>query len=67
MRRVSEYLSTHIGMTLEEAEKMAIATINHVYEDIAEDSHATCEEIHMVKKSLECLHLIHELKHESKM
>ena len=54
-------------ITFDEAEHMAIATIDWIYRDIEDQSHATCEEIHTVKKCLQVLQLVHELKLEHKM
>ena len=56
-----------LPVLLKEAEHMAIATIDWIYRDIEDQSHATCEEIHTVKKCLQVLKLVHELKLEHKM
>ena len=45
----------------------ALTTINHIYQDIEDDSHATEEEVHTIKKCLEILHCVHDLRHLSKM
>lgn len=67
MERVSEYNTNHLMTVLQEAERAAIATIDYIYQDIHDDSHATCEEIHTIKKSLQCLTLIHQLKQSAKV
>lgn len=67
MERISEYNTNHLTTVLQEAERAAIATIDYVYQDIHDESHATCEEIHAIKKSLQCLLLIHQLKQIAKV
>lgn len=54
-------------LIFEEAEHMALATIDWIYRDIEDQSHATCEEIHTVKKCLQVMQLVHELRMVHKM
>ena len=67
MKSVSEYNSSCFSLAMEESERIALATIDHIYQDIEDDSHATEEEVHTVKKCLEILHITHDLRHLSKM
>lgn len=67
MKRVSEYESTCLSLAIEESERIALATIDYIYQDIEDDSHATEEEVHTIKKCLEILRNIHDLRHLSKM
>ena len=63
MKNISEYNSTCLSLAMEESERIALATINHIYQDIEDDSHATEEEVHII----EILHCVHDLRHLSKM
>ena len=67
MKRVSEYNSSCFSLAMEESERIALATIDHIYQDIEDDSHATEEEVHTIKKCLEILRNVHDLRHLSKM
>lgn len=67
MKRISEYESTCLPLAIEKAERIALATIDHIYQDIEDDSHATEEEVHTINKCLEILHKVHDLRHLSKM
>ena len=67
MKNISEYSSACLSLAMEESERIALATINHIYQDISEDSHATEEEVHIINKCLEILHKVHDLRHLSKM
>lgn len=49
------------------ANGVGIPALDHIYQDISEDSHATEEEVHTIKKCLEILHNVHDLRHLSKM
>ena len=67
MKNISEYSSACLSLAMEESERVALATINHIYQDIEDDSHATEEEVHTIKKCLEILHCVDDLRHLSKM
>lgn len=67
MKNISEYSSACLSLAMEESERVALATINHIYQDIEDDSHATEEEVHTINKCLEILHNVHDLRHLSKM
>ena len=67
MKNISDYSSACLPLAMEESERVALATIDHIYQDISEDSHATEEEVHTIKKCLEILHCVHDLRHLSKM
>lgn len=67
MKSVSEYNSSCFSLAMEESERIALATIDHTYQDIEDDSHATEEEVHTIKKCLEILRNVHDLRHLSKM
>ena len=67
MKRVSDYESTCLPLAIEESERIALATIDHIYQDIEDDSHATEEEVHTIKKCLEILHNVHDLRQLSKI
>lgn len=56
-----------LPVLLKEAEHMAISTIDWIYRNNQEEEHLTCEEMHNVKKSLQVLCLVHELKQAHKM
>ena len=67
MKNISDYSSACLSLAMEESERIALATINHIYQDIEDDSHATEEEVHTINKCLEILHNVHDLRHLSKM
>lgn len=67
MKNISDYSSACLSLAMEESERVALATINHIYQDIEDDSHATEEEVHTINKCLEILHKVHDLRHLSKM
>lgn len=67
MKNISDYSSACLSLAMEESERVALATINHIYQDIEDDSHATEEEVHTINKCLEILHNVHDLRHLSKM
>lgn len=67
MKNISDYSSACLSLAMEESERVALATINHIYQDIEDDSHATEEEVHTIKKCLEILRNVHDLRHLSKM
>lgn len=63
MKTIIEFNERDLNDTINHAEQIIMCAINDIYNELNDSSCITYEDIHYVKKCLQTLTLIHDLKH----
>lgn len=63
---IEEFDAQDLSKCLEHAEQIAMGTIEDRYHEVKDEDVVCIDTIHAVKKAVEVLHMVHEMRHAVK-